>query len=108
MKNKTWSIVIACAAGGAIGAFLSTLFTNVILWRLLSVLVGGLISYLVYDLKEVAQGIKYAWKKIEGRKINPPSERTVRIKMLYGIDMSKQLLFLLGCMQGLICYVFFG
>ena len=59
-QNKSLMIFLSCASGAGIGYLLAVRF-GVHLWWL-GVLVGGVIGYLVYDIKQIVESIPRAWQ----------------------------------------------
>ena len=59
MKNKALLVALACAIGSGIGTMLALNYHTI--WYV-GLLVGGIIGYLVYDIKEVAIATPKAWE----------------------------------------------
>ena len=62
--NTTMKVFLACALGAFVGAFVALEGNHYFWW--FGLLVGGLVGYLTYEIKEVARALPVAWQKARG------------------------------------------
>ncbi len=62
MKNKTVSIILACAIGAGLGSILALKFGA--FWAV-GFLIGGVVGYLAYDFKSAIKAIPVAWSYVK-------------------------------------------